>query len=111
MRVSPDQQDYPANESSERPNKRPLGALLAADGISQAGNWLTMVAVPWFVLETTGSPARAGLTAAAEAFAIVVAGFFGGALVDRLGHKRTSIIGDLASGATVALIPLLYHTV
>jgi MFS family permease len=85
--------------------------LLVADGISQTGNMLTMLAVPWFVLETTGSAARTGLTAAAEAIAIVVAGFFGGALVDRLGHKRTSIIGDLASGTTVALIPVLYHTV
>jgi len=31
--------------------------------------------------------------------------------VDRLGYKRTSIIADLASGVTVALIPLLYLTV
>lgn len=106
-----DQADNLAAESTSRPNRRPFGTLLVADGISQTGNMLTMLAVPWFVLETTGSAARTGLTAAAEAIAIVVAGFFGGALVDRLGHKRTSIIGDLASGTTVALIPLLYHTV
>ncbi len=31
--------------------------------------------------------------------------------MDRLGYKRTSVIGDLVSGGTVALIPLLYHTV
>jgi MFS family permease len=100
-----------AIESSPRRTRRPLGALLAADGISQTGSMLTMLAIPWFVLETTGSAARTGLTAAVDALAIVVAGFLGGALVDRLGHKRTSIAGDLASGATVALIPLLAHTV
>jgi MFS family permease len=91
--------------------RTPLVALLAADGISQTGNMLTMVAVPWFVLETTGSAARTGVTAAAETLAIMVAGFLGGALVDRLGHKRTSVAGDLASAATVALIPLLSLTV
>jgi len=32
-------------------------------------------------------------------------------LVDRMGYKRTSIISDIASGVTTALIPLLYFTV
>ncbi len=39
-----------------------------------------------------------------------MAAFLGGAIVDRLGFKRTSILADLASGLTVALIPLLYLT-
>ncbi|MDQ6661822.1 MAG: MFS transporter, partial [Chloroflexota bacterium] len=34
-----------------------------------------------------------------------------GLLVDRLGYKRTSVIGDIASGVSTALIPLLYHTI
>jgi MFS family permease len=32
-------------------------------------------------------------------------------IVDRLGHRRASIVADLASGCSVALIPLLHHTV
>ena len=32
-------------------------------------------------------------------------------MVDRIGHKRASIIADLVSGLTVALIPILYITV
>lgn len=106
-----EQHDSQRPEDHQTRQRRPLTALLIADGISQTGNMLTMLAIPWFVLETTGSAARTGLTAAVEALAIVVAGFFGGALVDRLGHKRTSIAGDLASAATVALIPLLHHTI
>jgi predicted MFS family arabinose efflux permease len=35
----------------------------------------------------------------------------GGAVVDRFGPQRTSILADLLSGATVALVPLLSHTV
>lgn len=96
-----------APPSSNR-NRKPFLSLLTADGISQTGNMLAMLAVPWFVLETTGSAGKTGLTAAVEAVAAVIAGILGGALVDRLGHKRTSIIADLASGFTVALIPLLH---
>ncbi len=66
------------------------------------------VAVPWFVLETTGSAARTGLAAAAIGVGAVLAVVLGGPLVDRLGFKRASVLADLASGATVAAIPLLY---
>jgi MFS family permease len=40
-----------------------------------------------------------------------VAGFLGGALVDRLGYKRSSILADIASCVPVALIPLLHFTI
>jgi MFS family permease len=43
--------------------------------------------------------------------AAVVAGVFGGPVVDRMGFRRASIVADLAAAVTVALIPLLYHTV
>jgi MFS family permease len=89
----------------------PLVALLAANAISLVGNRLTALAIPWFVLETTGSAARTGLVAFAGLFPTVLALLLGGALVDRLGFKRTSILADLASGLTVAAIPLLHATV
>jgi MFS family permease len=40
----------------------------------------------------------------------VLASFFGGALVDRLGFKRISVVADLASAVTTATIPLLAVT-
>jgi len=85
----------------------PLGALYAANAVSLTGNVLTTLAVPWFVLETTGSAAKAGITGAFAFLPIVIAGVFGGAVVDRLGFRRTSILADVASGATVASIALL----
>lgn len=94
-----------------RQGRTPYLALLGADAISLVGNQLTTVAIPWFVLVTTGSAVRTGLVGFCTIVATIIATFFGGALVDRLGHKRTSIIADLASGATVALIPLLSLTV
>jgi len=89
----------------------PLVALFVANAVSMTGSVLTLIAIPWFVLQTTGSAARAGLTAFASALAVVIASLFGGALVDRLGHRRTSILGDLTSGTAVALVPVLYYTV
>ena len=86
----------------------PIFALLGANAMSWVGNIMTSVAVPWFVLETTGSAARTGLTGSAIGLGTVLAAFFGGPVVDRLGFKRTSVLADLMSGVTVALVPLLY---
>jgi MFS family permease len=89
----------------------PILALLAANAVSETGNVLAFVAIPWFVLQTTGSAVKTGLTGAAFLLAAVMAGVFGGPMVDRLGFKRTSIVADVAGAVTVALVPLLYHTV
>jgi MFS family permease len=89
----------------------PVYTLLIATAISLLGTRLTGVAVPWFVLVTTGSAAKTGLTVFFTTLPLFLSGFFGGALVDRLGFKRTSVLADLFSGATIALIPLLYYTV
>lgn len=94
-----------------RRNSLPLYALFTANAISMVGNVLTTVAVPWFVLQTTGSATQTGITGFFTILPVVLAGLLGGALVDRLGYKRTSIIADLASGFTVALIPLFYFTI
>jgi MFS family permease len=92
------------------PNRGPLRALLAADAVSLVGNQISALAVPWLVLETTGSAARTGIVAAAVAAPTILSAFFGGALVDRLGYKRSSVLSDLASAVAVAAIPLLSLT-
>lgn len=89
----------------------PILAFFGANGISVLGSALTALAIPWFVLQTTGSAAQMGLTACVEVGANLVAGAFGGILVDRVSQKRISILADLASGFAVALVPLLYYTV
>ena len=92
-------------------NSLPIWALFTANAISLVGNVLSAIAIPWFVLQTTGSAAQTGITGFFTVLPVVLAGFFGGTLVDRLGYKRTSIVADIASGVTTALIPLLYVTV
>ena len=81
---------------------------MAANAISQVGHMMTSVAVPWLVLETTGSAARVGFTGAALAVGSVVPAILGGPVVDRLGLRRSSIAADVVSGLTVATIPVLH---
>jgi MFS family permease len=92
-------------------DRGPVVALLVAKAISGLGNTLTALAIPWYVLITTGSAARTGVAAFAQMLPTVLSSFFGGALVDRVGYKRLSIVADLMSGLTVGAIPLLYHTI
>jgi MFS family permease len=92
-------------------SRTPLYALYAAETISLAGNAVAQLAIPWYVLTTTGSAALTGLAVFFNFLPIVLAAFFGGVIVDRLGFRTTSVVADLASAAAVAAIPLLHTTV
>ena len=89
----------------------PLSAFFSANLISYVGDRLTLLAIPWFVLQTTGSVAKTGITAFFTTLPSIFSAFFSGPMVDRLGYKRTSVLGDIASGISTMLIPLLSHTI
>jgi MFS family permease len=89
----------------------PLYALYTADVVSLAGNAVAQIAIPWYVLTTTGSATLTALVVFFEFLPIVIAAFFGGVVVDRLGFRVSSVAADLASAAAVAAIPLLATTV
>lgn len=89
----------------------PVYAFLVSSVISYVGDVLTLLAIPWFVLQTTRSVTQTGITAFFSALPLVLSAFLSSALVDRLGYKRTSVIGDILSCISVALIPLLYYTI
>ncbi|MCI0556700.1 MAG: MFS transporter [Anaerolineae bacterium] len=92
-------------------NPIPLYSLFIANAISLVGNVFSLIAIPWFVLQTTGSATQTGITGFFTILPVVLTGFLGGTLIDRLGYKRTSIIADIASGVTTALIPLIHFTI
>ncbi len=100
-----------APEQKAPPRKLPVYTFLTGSAISYVGDMLTLLAIPWFVLQTTGSIAQTGITAFFSTLPAALSAFFGPTIIDRLGYKRTSIIGDIASGITVMLVPLLYSTV
>ncbi|MEW2070072.1 MFS transporter [Streptomyces sp. NPDC007346] len=90
-------------------HRTPLAATLAANSISTAGTSLTLIGVPWFVLETTGSAGRAGLVAFCATLPIVVAALIGGPFIDRIGRRRVAIASDTVCGLAIAAIPLLHR--
>jgi MFS family permease len=86
----------------------PIRALLAAEVISTTGMQMTWVALPWFVLTTTGSATRMSVVMAAEAIGLAVVGFPSGRLLDRLGARRTMLLCDGLRGPLMLAVPLLY---
>ncbi|MCM4082179.1 MFS transporter [Paractinoplanes hotanensis] len=81
--------------------------VLAANLVSIAGNCLTYMGVPWFVLQSTGSAAKAGIVAFCTLLPAVFAALVTGPVIDRMGRRRVSVASDLACGVAVAAIPLL----
>jgi MFS family permease len=87
---------------------RRISALLAAEVVSSIGTQMTWLALPWFVLRTTGSPQQMTWVIIAEVVPIGVLGFWGGAIAARVGTRRTMLTCDLARAPLLAAIPLLH---
>ena len=90
--------------------KRPLYGWLTSEAVSITGTRVSMIALPWFVLTTTGSPSKTGLVALAELLPLVILKVLGGPIIDRVGARRVSITCDLLSVLVVGSVPLLYHS-
>ncbi|MCX5013700.1 MFS transporter [Streptomyces sp. NBC_00555] len=90
-------------------SRGPFTAVLAANTISIAGSSLTLIGVPWFVLQTTGSAGRAGIVAFCATLPVVVAALVGGPVIDRIGRRRVSAASDLICAVSVGAIPLLHY--
>ena len=69
---------------------------------------MTWLALPWFVLRTTGSPQRMTWVIIAEVLPVAVLGFWGGAIAGRIGTRRTMLTCDLARVPLFAAIPALH---
>lgn len=81
-----------------------------ANCVSAAGNNFANLAIPWFVLVTTGSAAKMGIVVAAGTIPMILVGIFGGAVIDRFGYRATSVVSDWASAISVLMIPVLHQT-
>ncbi|KRE98855.1 MFS transporter permease [Nocardioides sp. Soil777] len=77
--------------------------------MSFIGTRVSMIAIPWFVLSTTGSATQTGLVAAAEIAPLVLFKALGGPLLDRVGPRRVTLVCDLGSALVVGSIPLLHQ--
>ncbi|HKN63849.1 MAG TPA: MFS transporter [Gaiellaceae bacterium] len=89
---------------------RSLIGLLAAELVSLTGTAMTFVALPWFVLATTGSTAKMGWVLAAEMLPIAIFGIPAGTVIAKLGGKKTMLLSDAARGPLMLVIPILHGT-
>jgi MFS family permease len=91
-------------------HERSIRALLTAEVISTTGAQMTWVALPWFVLVTTGSATRMSLVMGAELLGLALLGLPGGRVLGRLGARRTMIGCDAARAPIMLVIPILHWT-
>ena len=87
---------------------RPVVALLVAEVVSVTGAQMTWLALPWFVLVTTGSATKMSVAVGAELLGVAIFGVPGAKLLGRLGARRTMMLCDGARGPLVLVIPLLH---
>ncbi|MEV6108874.1 MFS transporter [Streptomyces sp. NPDC051940] len=89
-------------------DRRPLAAVLAANAVSITGSSLTQLAVPLFVLHSTGSAGRAGVVALCTLLPVVLVALVGGPVIDRVGRLRVGVASDLVCALAVAAVPVLH---
>jgi hypothetical protein len=85
--------------------KSAVSALVLAETISMLGTRMTYLALPWFVLVTTGSPGKMSLVLAAEILLMAILG---------IPSERWSVLGSRTTMSSpishnTASIPLLYR--
>jgi MFS family permease len=88
--------------------RAPLWGYLTALAISVSGTRLSMIALPWFVLTSTGSATKTGLVAFAEMAPLVLLQFLSGPYIDRIGARRMTLTCSAISAVVVGIIPLLH---
>ncbi len=81
--------------------------FLASSALSLLGNSIAGVALPLILLATTGDVMAAGSLALICAIPQMVIGVLGGAALDRFNRRNISIVSDIVSALSVALIPLV----
>ena len=75
-----------------------------------SGTAMTLIALPWFVLATTGSPARTSVVMAAAAAGLAACGIPGGWVANRLGARRAMLVSNIVRAPLIALIPFLHES-
>ena len=79
-----------------------LAALFAS-----VGNSAVHIAIPWLVLETTGSSANAGIVLGISGFSVIFSAPLIGGLIAILGARPVSIWADIISAGSVVLFPIV----
>jgi predicted MFS family arabinose efflux permease len=80
--------------------------FLAAQALDSLAIGLSLVALPWLVLQNGGSHGEAGLVYSASVLPYVVFGLTAGSVGDRLPRRTVMLCGHAAQAACAAVIPI-----
>nr|WP_318655335.1 MFS transporter [Halobacterium salinarum]WJK64813.1 MFS transporter [Halobacterium salinarum] len=86
---------------------RSFRRLLAGETVIKLGGGLRGIAIPWLVLELTGSPVQLGVAMALRTTPDVVVAPILGYLIDSLPRKPVAIVAVAAEAACVAAVPVI----
>lgn len=75
--------------------------------LSLLGNSMAAVVLPLILLARTGDALAAGTLALVCAIPQMLVGVLGGALLDRVNRLNVSVVSDIISAASVALLPIV----
>jgi MFS family permease len=81
---------------------------VAADALSTLGSEMSAVALPWFVLVSTGSPGRMAGVLAAEFAGVALLGLPVGRVAQSLGARRAMLTADAVRAPVLLVIPVLH---
>jgi MFS family permease len=88
--------------------RAPLCGLLVGYLVSGFGTAMSGIAVPWLVLTTTGSATATGVIGFVQMGPYVTAQAVGGPLADRLGLRRTCLLGNAAAAVAMSAIAIMH---
>jgi MFS family permease len=94
----------------KHPSRLPFALLQVASFAGATANAMTFIAIPWLVLELTGSALSTGIIAALAAIPAIAMSPVAGLLIDRVGRAKISILSDVLSGLSVLMIPFIAMT-
>jgi MFS family permease len=79
----------------------------SSNGINTIGRWMYRIAIGWLTWELTESTAWLGIIAFAESFPLVVFSVLAGAIADRIGYIRITILAQTATAIVAAAFAAL----
>lgn len=87
---------------------RNLTILLGGQFVSQMGDKFYILALAYWVLETTQSSAKMGIMLFYSFFPAIVLGIFAGAYIDKYDRKKILVLADLIRGVVVFGVLIVY---
>lgn len=84
-------------------------AFISAIFLSVLGSAITMVAIPWFLLEYTNDIAYTSGVLAIRVLPIVISTLSGSWILDKYSKRSICMVSDVLSGIAILMIPLLFE--